>query len=190
MSDKSIDFTELADQMKQAQLDSSRRPAILGGEFLDHQLTGFLNAWQEHWNAMPFRILEHIDRIEFTQQLPVNLKYLQRAEIFGENGYLSMRRDARRWLWHYIGQPITLTNVACVDFWEQHSHCQLRRYPESVILWGNRKDNASSWQDDRVAAANLAYPLDTTGRVYLHFWRYTERGQTVFVQYRELRGNP
>jgi hypothetical protein len=46
------------------------------------------------------------------------------------------------------------------------------------------------WFDDRVAAANLAYPLKAKGRAYLHFWRYTDNGQTAFVWYRKLSDQP
>lgn len=189
MSDKSIDFTQLYKQMQQATLQTSERPAILGGEFAAGQLSDFLHTWQAHWQAMPYRIWEHVSHIEFADQ-PPDPTYLQRADIFGESGHLSLRRDAQRWLWHYIGQPVTLNAFQPEDFWQHHPNGQLRRYAESVMLWGDRKVTSSPWHDDRVAAANLTYPIDTTGCVYLHFWRYTEYGQTVFVQYRELRGKP
>lgn len=191
MSNKSIDFTQLYAQIQQATLQASDRPVILGGEFAANRLQTFLKEWetQKSWQGMPYRIWEHVSHIEFAAQ-PPNLTYLQRADIFGESGHLSLRRDVQCWLWHYIGQPVTLTAFQLEDFWRHHPNCQLRRYAESVILWGDRKDPSSPWHDDRVAAANLTYPIDTTGRVYLHFWRYTEHGQTVFVQYRGLSNRP
>lgn len=189
MSDKSIDFAQLYEEMKQAKLSDSDRPTVLGGEFAADRLDEFLNVWREYWNTMPYRIWEHISRIEFADR-PAQPEFLQRAEIFGEGGHLSLRRDGNRWLWRYIGTSVSITGFGVEDFWQKHSACQLRRYAESVVLWGERKDNQPRWFDDRVAAANLAYPLKTTGRVYLHFWRYTEQGQTAFVWYRALSDKP
>lgn len=200
MSDKSIDFERLYDKMQRAKLSDADRPTILGGKFPADQLDAFLNVWQARWNTMPYRIWEHVSHIEFAER-PAQPEYLQRAEIFGEGGHLSLRRDVKRghltlrcdgdcWLWHYIGTSVSLTGFNIEDFWKEHPACQLRRYAESVMLWGERKDNQSRWFDDRVAAANLAYPLKTTGRVYLHFWRYTEQGRTAFVWYRALSDKP
>ncbi|WP_298821619.1 type III-D CRISPR-associated protein Csx19 [Chloroflexus sp.] len=192
MSEQGIDFDELYEQMKEEQLDQSERPAIWGGEFPADRLNDFLNAWQTHLNAMPYRIWEHVSHIEFADA-PAQPEFLQRADIFGEGGHLSLRRDIDRWLWHYIGtqaNPMPNTTFNVVDFWVTHPNCQLRRYAESVVLWGKREEGAPHWSDNRVAAANLNYPLNTNGRVHLHFWRYTERGQTVFVWYRALSDKP
>ncbi len=192
MSEQGIDFTKLYEQMKKAQLAQENRPAIWGGEFPASRLGKFLRVWQAHLNTMPYRMWEHISHIEFAAS-PAQPEFLQRAEIFGEGGHLSLRRDIDRWLWHYIGtqnNPMQNTTFDAVDFWATHPDCRLRRYAESVMLWGNRKEGAPHWSDDRVAAANLHYPLDVNGRVYLHFWRYTENGQTVFIWYRALSATP
>ncbi len=191
MSDQEIDFTRLYDRMKQARLEESDRPVIWGGEFPADRLSDFLTKWQAIWSTMPYRIWEYVNRIEFADQ-PAQQDVLLRAEIFGEGGHLALRRDAGRWLWRYIGTPVNLrlSDFGGVDFWQTHPTCQLRRYAESVILWGNRKDGQPRWSDDRVAAAILNYPLNGQGRVHLHFWRYTENGQTVFVWYRSLSNQP
>ncbi|WP_298981582.1 type III-D CRISPR-associated protein Csx19 [Caldilinea sp.] len=191
MSDKNIDFKQLYQKMEQAKLAQEERPAILGGEFPADRLNDFLSVWRARWSAMPYRIWEHISFIEFADE-PKQPEFLQRAEIFGEGGHLSLRRDGNRWLWHYVGEAVDLplNGFGATDFWKANPICQLRRYAESVILWGERKDNQDLWHEDRVAAANLAYPLSTNGRVYLHFWRYTENGQTAFVWYRQLSDQP
>lgn len=191
MSDKSIDFEQLYQKMEQAKLAQEERPTILGGEFPAERLNDFLSVCRARWDAMPYRIWEHISLIEFADA-PKQPEFLQRAEIFGEGGHLSLRRDGNRWLWHYVGETVALSldEFGGVDFWKTNPRCQLRRYAESVILWGERKDNQDRWHEDRVAAANLAYPLSTNGRVYLYFWRYTENGQTAFVWYRQLSDQP
>jgi hypothetical protein len=91
-----------------------------------------------------------------------------------------------------VGEKINVSMNAfgVKDFWAVHPGCTLRRYEESVILWGERKEGHNLWFDDRAAAARLAYPVNARGRVYLHFWRYTEHGQTAFVWYRELSNQP
>jgi hypothetical protein len=195
MSDNSIDFKRLHEKMRQARLGVAERPAILGGEFPAEQLIEFLDVWRPRWDAMRYRVWEHISHIEFVEadaDAPMQPEFLQRAEVFGGGGHLSLRRDGSRWLWHYVGEAVNLSlnGFGATDFWQANSGCQLRRYAESVILWGERKENQPRWFDDRVAAANLAYPLKAKGRAYLHFWRYTDNGQTAFVWYRKLSDQP
>lgn len=191
MSDKSIDFEQLYQKMEQAKLAQEERPAILGGEFPAERLSDFLSVWQARWSAMPYRLWEHISLIEFADE-PKQPEFLQRAEIFGEGGHLSLRRDGNRWLWHYVGEAVALplNGFGAMDFWEANPNCQLRRYAESVILWSEKKESDNLWSDGRVAAARLNYPLKSDGRVYLHFWRYTENGQTAFAWHRKLSDRP
>jgi len=191
MSDKSIDFNQLIEKMQKARVAGADRPTILGGQFAADRLEEFLTAWQGRMDQMPFRLWEHISHIEFADE-PQEPEYLQRAEVFGEGGHLSLRRDAAGWLWHYVGKAVDLPlqEFGAVDFWTTYPDCKLRRYSEVMILWGERKEGHDFWFDDRVAAARLAYPVDVSGRVYLHFWRYTEDGQTAFVWYRALCNQP
>lgn len=191
MSDKSINFEHLYEKMREAKLAEAERPTILGGEFPAERLNDFLSAWQTRWEAMPYRIWEHISLIEFADE-PKQPEFLQRAEIFGEGGHLSLRRDGNRWLWRYVGETVALPldEFGVVDFWKTNPGCQLRRYAESVILWSEKKGSDNLWSDGRVAAAHLNYPVTSNGRVYLHFWRYTENGQTAFVWHRKLSDQP
>ncbi|GIV79011.1 MAG: hypothetical protein KatS3mg050_3405 [Litorilinea sp.] len=191
MNDKSIDFGQLYQEMERAKLDPAERPTILGGEFAAGRLDNFLNLWRSRWDAMPYRIWEHISHIEFADE-PKHPEFLQRGEIFGEGGHLSLRRDGSRWLWHYVGEAVDLPlkSFGVTDFRETNKDCRLRRYPESVILWSESKENDNLWSDGRVAAAKLKYPVTSNARVYLHFWRYTENGQTAFVWYRKLSDQP
>lgn len=191
MSDKSIDFEQLYERMQRAKLAEAERPTILGGEFPAERLNDFLSVWQARWKAMPYRIWEHISLIEFADE-PKQPEFLQRAEIFGEGGHLSLRRDGNRWLWHYVGEAVdlSLNGFGAMDFWKANPNYQLRRYTESVILWSEQKVSGNLWSDGRVAAAQLNYPVASNGAVDLHFWRYTENGQTAFVWYRNLSDQP
>ena len=198
MSDKSVNFQDLIKKMKEATVTAANRPTILGGQFAVDRLGDFLAAWRGRWGTMDQRIWEHISFIEFADK-PKEPQYLQRAEIFGEGGHLSLRRDGSRWLWHYVGDPVPLPlegfakREECENFWTDDRQIELRRYDEQVILWGkrDREKGHTIWWEDRVAAANLDYPNQKGERVYLDFWRYTQDEQTVFVRYRKLSsGNP
>jgi hypothetical protein len=186
--------------------DSEQRPIILGGRFDagdrqadDANLSAFLLIWQERMGQMPWRIWEHISGIGFANE-PADTRYLQRAELFGAGGHLSLRRDSGRWLWSYIG-PAGVPTLkwraelpAGEDFWTsaQGARATLRQYEEQVLLWGkatpSRSNEPSIWWEDRVARAKLAYPQVPQGseRVVLRLWRYTEDGRTAFVWYRAL----
>jgi hypothetical protein len=194
----SLEFDHLLKKMDAArQAATDQRPAILGGHFNHPRLEAFLAEWRCQWAKMPWRIWEEVSRIGFADE-PSNSNLLQQANIFGEGGHLSLRRDGDRWLWHFIGstQPSLSSEFRSSNFWEKNGETVLRRYEESVILWGEGVDKAKTnatadvklWHDDRVGAAHLIYPKQMSGnsRVYLHYWRYTEAGQAVFVWYRGL----
>lgn len=197
MSEPSVVFSDLIDQMQKAELSAANRPTILGGQFDAARLTAFLTAWRVRWEEMPWRIWEHVSEIEFAAE-PKEPELLQRGEVFGEDGHLSLRRDGGRWLWRYIGpagQPAP-AGFECADFWTTGSGQSgtLRRYDERALLWGQKvtdqqkQPSGPSWWEDRLAAARLDYPERLKGHkhVYLKFWRFTEAGRTVFVWYREL----
>ena len=151
---------------------------------------------------MPWRIWEHISEIGFADE-PQAPDLLQRGEIFGEGGHLSLRRDGNLWYWRYIGpadQPAPAgfeEAPECANFWtaDPNKDVVLRCYEERVLLWGEQVEDTNGkstgrWWEDRVAAARLAYPIQQTGRerVCLKFNRFTKAGRTVFVWYRSLDG--
>lgn len=191
MNDNSIDFKKLIDKMQKARVADADRPTVLGGQFAADRLAEFLNAWQGRLDQMRLRLWEHISHVEFADA-PNEPEFLQRAEVFGEGGHLYLRRDGAGWLWHYVGKAVELPlqEFGVADSWATHPDCKLRRYAESVILWSEGKESDNLWFDGRVAAAQLNYPVDPGDRVYLHFWRYTEDGQTAFVWYRKLSNQP
>ena len=192
-----LEFDRLLEKMDVArQAATNQRPVIVGGRFSHPRLEAFLSEWREQWGNMPWRIWEHVSAIAFADE-PAQSEWLQRADIFGPGGHLSLRRDGERWLWHFIGAalPTPSTEFKSSDFWEENGDAVLRRYEESVILWGEKVDKTKTkatadvklWHDDRVGAALLEYPqMSGNSRVYLHYWRYSEAGQTAFVWYRGL----
>jgi hypothetical protein len=173
--------------------ETEGRPTILGGNFqVKEDFAEFLRFWQEQ-PAMPYRIWEHVSSIEFADE-PAEPAYLERGDVFGEGGHLSLRRNVDQWLWHYIGEhvepPETFTYE---DFWTsaQGKQAKLRRYEETALLWGEDRHGQGLWQEDRVAVARLNYPVvDAGGRVQLVYWHFMEAGQTAFVWYRALETYP
>lgn len=196
MSHTSTDrIQEALEQINRAPVctaETAERPTILGGDFQAEDFDTFLDFWRERWQAqlaMPYRIWEHISTIEFADE-PAEPAYLERGDMFGEGGHLALRRNVDQWLWHYIGKPVSLPDTfKCKDFWTaaQGKQAKLRRYEETVLLWGEDKHGQGLWQDDRVAAARLKYPVGKAGgRVQLVYWHFMEAGQTAFVWYRKL----
>lgn len=203
MNEKNLNFGELIKKMNDAprySKDGPNRLTILGGQFEPKRLAAFLAVWQARWETMPWRIWERVSETGFADA-PKDPDLLQRAEIFGEGGHLSLRRDANRWYWRYIGpadQPAPggfEAGPECEDFWAagQNKDVVLRCYEERVLLWGQEildpnKQPTGVWWEDRVAAARLQYPVQLKGhdRVYLKFNRFTEAGRTAFVWYRDL----
>lgn len=187
-----LDFDGLFAKMEQARKDAGgAQPVILGGRFAHSRLSAFLDVWRKEWKAMPWRVWEYVSSIGFADE-PEHLGWLQRADIFGEGGHLALRRDGERWLWHFIGPASSLPeNIEGTKYPDTALH----RYEESIVLWGEevRKDKndpktgIGHWQDDRVGAAQLKYPeMKGVSRVYLHYWRYSQAGETQFVWYRGL----
>jgi hypothetical protein len=200
MMNGSVNLQQLIEQMAQARREGTDLPTILGGRFAAARLDDFVEVWRQRWNEieMPWRIWEYVSKIEFADG-PATTEYLQRGEVFGTGGHLSLRRDGNHWLWHYIGPWGQMPPVGfdqppeCEDFWRENQDVPLRCYEEQVLLWGEEivdeeQCPAGRWWEDRVAAARLEYPRELSGysRVYLTFWRYTESGRTAFVWYRAL----
>ena len=196
-----IDFTAIWQKVETARLDAAAFPTVWGGAFTSPDSNAFLKAWFESNLALPWRVWEHTDAIAWgriADSRPERPAHLLRAELFGPDGHLSLRRDgAKRWQWRFVGcagasPPADVKG----EPWQTDANMTLFRYAEKVILWGKevRQDEndpqsgVGLWWEDRVAAARLAYPPHLSGieRVYLHFYRYTQAGRTVLVQYRGL----
>ena len=194
----SFDFESIWNVVQQAHLANNEIPAVSGGRFSDARPDEFLNMWLRNDYDFPWRIWAYTDSIEFglvDEDISECLPHLLRTELFGPDGHLSLRRNgANRWQWRFVGPAGTVlpTELEGV-LWQSKADSVLRRYEEKVILWGEeirkKKDDPQTgigrWWDDRVAAARLVYPpsLSSVDRVYLHFYRYTQTGHTVLVQY-------
>lgn len=207
MTRDAINFQDAVDELFEDQeVGKDDGVAILGsvleakeGETLEQAATGFLKLWE--LTRMPYRIWEYAHRITFTEPEVAEWSLLERGRIFGEAGDLSLRRDGKRFLWHFIGQPQPAAPKDAKDFWKHSPECQVnpnfkmrrRRKRESALLWGEYDETRKRWHDDRVGWANLDYPLDLERkkenngtRVKIVYDLFTDRGQIAFVWWKEM----
>jgi len=182
----SVDFEELVDEVGQARCGQESL-ALWGGTCAESALTDFLAGWS--LDRMPYRIWESTDRIALGENsLPPNVALLERGRLFGAGGDLELRRDGATFHWHFVGAPEICPpqgyDTDDANFWAQHSDAAFHCTEETVLLWGERQGD--HWQDDRVAAAELRYPLQTEGRVQVRYAAYTRAGRVEFIWLKEL----
>jgi len=162
--------------------------AIWGSECAEANLLAFLAAWD--LSEMPFRIWEYASQIDFRcGTLPDNISLLERGRLFGEGGDLTLRRDGPDFFWHFIGRPETHppANYKSEDFWNSNTDLTFHRWDETALLWGERKNGAARWLDDRVGRADLVYPVPGEWkRVQLRYWTFSHAGRTAFFWLRGL----
>jgi len=209
---KAFDFNKEVERMldEETLVKDDSQVVIWGGKFTGDKLSDFVDAWD--FGGMPYVIQEQTHRIAFRLEensshiatlLKKNHALLERAEVFGGSGNLSLRRDSNSFLWHFIGandiaRQNSLTKLQAKkfnikDFWQENSNCQLRTRDESALLWGDYDTTLNRWQDDRVGWADLSYPITDAKarqdkkRVQIDYTVFTEAGQVAFVWWKELK---
>lgn len=209
---KAFDFKQEVERMldETTLVKDHGQVVIWGGKFTEDRFSGFVDAWD--FDGMLYVIQEQSHRIAFVSEdnpspvaamLKNNHALLERAEVFGGGGNLSLRRNSNNLLWHFIGandvgRQNSLTKLQAEkfevkNFWQEHSNCQLRTRDESALLWGDYNTALSCWQDDRVGWADLSYPITDAKarqdkkRVQIDYTVFTEAGQVAFVWWKELR---
>lgn len=169
--------------------------AVCGGRFSAERLGQFLEAWSWPEAEHRWAIWEYVSGLTMTTgDLPESTHWanLERAELFGPSGQLSVRRDELQIRWHFVGEPapkiVIPTGYNNLSYWEAHPEDLFRREPRSMLLWGQHvAHQPGHWHDDRVAWAELAYPgvvgqlADDGGRIEAHYHEFTYAGQVAFV---------
>jgi hypothetical protein len=172
---------------------------IWGGVFKEERFKDFMSAWSF---ADMYVIQEHAHKIDFQLAdadsiVNQNPELLERMEIFGASGNLSLRRNGDQFLWHFIsddGQArqetlnkFAVANLEVKKFWDENTEHKLYRRDESALLWGDYDTNFNRWHDDRVGWANLDYPTGQRKRMQIDYTVFTDYGQTAFVWWKELK---
>jgi hypothetical protein len=196
---KAFDFEKEVECMKNdLPIDGNSLILIWGGVFDVEKFKGFMVAWS--FADMSYVIQEHAHDIAFqiadtNNIVSQNPALLERMEIFGASGNLSLRRNGNEFLWHFIGHDTearqdTLSKLEAAqfkvrEFWKENSECRFYKRDESALLWGEYDGNR--WHDDRVGWANLDYPIGPKQRVQIDYTVFTDNGQTSFVWWKELK---
>ena len=166
---------------------------ILGGTATVEELDDLLATFDQLWPQGERRwgIWESLHGITLNAGQPPSdwdWRFMDRVECFGHSGHLHVRLDAglARWLLLFDGDASGWPeqfNPADGDF---HSHPDASQKFECVagtmLLWGLRDEEEDTWHEDRVASAQLNYPVAATERVVAHHLSYYHSGQLQFVR--------
>lgn len=165
---------------------------IVGGEVKEEEIGQFLQ--QAHLSGMKWCTWEWDHRIvlcEYTG-IPGEIEYLDRGRIFGKGGDLSVRRDGKRFLWHYIGPAGVRweeTGYPFHDFWSENPDARLHMWDKKeALLWGVLENGVRA--ESRVGFNTLNYPPEVAGsrRVAIKYREYMDAGRCAFVWWYGLEG--
>lgn len=187
-----LDFKTMAQEVQQAEWGSEHL-AIWGGYCTAGDIISLLQSWPERDKELPYRIWQYTDSLHFVnaaEPLPESERWLERGRLFGPGGDLSFRRAQNRFYWHFVG-PTPLKpptgNYHAADFWQETADRQpFYRREIKPLLWGERLAGYDRWFENRVARAELQYPIDALGRVSVLAWAFSRTGRVEFVWMREL----
>lgn len=188
-----IDFQALCDQVSKPAIEPGAF-AFWGGTCTETELLAFLRGWGLPRKEMPYCIWEYASEIIFDEQsLPGSdkLYLLQAGRVFGHRGDLALRREEGGFAWRYIGQAETRPPAGHDheenDYWSAEPQARLHHYDgQHALLWGEWSPSAGRWFEDRVARANLSYPVVPADRVWLEYETFSRNGVIEFVWYKKL----
>ena len=188
MADK-LNFNDLLSQRTRC---SQADLTIVGGTIEERTAQEWLNHWD--LQSLPWRIWEEVSalRLEKGILLPQDFALVERAQLLGEGGDLTLRRDGDIFRWHFVGPKTAKVQRTpdALDYWDQPSASTLYCVEQQAILWGVWREELGRWHDNRVGWANLQYPAELNGKshVYIHYDEYLESGRVAFVWLRDLTG--
>lgn len=165
---------------------------IVGGTIEEAQATDWLNQWD--LGSLPWRLWEEVSalRLEKATSVPLDFTLVERGQLFGEGGDLTLRRDGSIFRWHFIGPTTAKVQKTpdALDFWTEYPNAILHGVKQKAILWGVWRQDLGRWHDNRVGWASLQYPAELNGKphVYIHYDEYLDSGRVAFVWLRDLKG--
>jgi hypothetical protein len=178
-----VDFGELI--RDPSPLAADDWPTIVGGACEEDELLGWLQRLD--LAGMDVRIWTFTDHATIgTAGPPEAADRLERARLFGAAGDLDIRRDGRRFLWRYVGESDNAPEGTVLP-WPGTAVDPIYRREATALLWGKREGAETRWFDDRVAGADLTYPVEgVPERVQVRYWEYTQAGRTLAVWMEKL----
>lgn len=169
--------------------------ALWSGRCDETALLASLKKWGLPSKHMPYTIWEYVSDIVFdTCSLPIEtyVHVLQHGRIFGEHGDWMLWREGQEFAWRFVGQKET---DACFkdtpqaqNFWKNEPDTWYHhKKNQQMMLWGKWSDTKGQWFDDRVARANLIYPVEgSPSRVLLEYDTFSRAGIVAFVWLKRL----
>lgn len=189
MAEQKLNFLDLP-SLRTPCLQADLR--IVGGTIEELDVRAWLNQW--NLQTLPWRLWEEVSalRLERNSSLPGDFALIERGQLFGAGGDLTLRRDGEIFRWHFVGPTTTKVQKTsdALEFWNEHPNTVLHRVEQQAILWGVWRPELGRWHDNRVGWANLQYPAELHGKphVYIHYDEYLESGRVAFVWLRDLKG--
>ncbi|SHE31583.1 hypothetical protein [Desulforamulus putei] len=187
-----VDFRELAGGvMREGAEVGEEQLTVCGSEI---SMEGWRAAWPDLRRVMGFKyaVLACLEEIKFLKagsvdRWPDDLLW---ARVFGPGGDFYCWRDGPgRLRWRVIGPPgleLPGNLGPGKSLWEEEKKAKFFVNEEAFLLWGQYDGKAEAWQERRVAAADLKYPVDFKGRVKLLCRVYSRRGRVELVWYCDL----
>lgn len=189
MAEQKLNFLDLPSRRT---VCSRANLMIVGGTIEEAKAPAWLNQWE--LQSLPWRLWEEVSalKLEKNTSLPLDFALVERGQLFGEGGDLTLRRDGAIFRWHFIGPENAKVQKTSdmLNFWDQPSATVLHCVAQKAILWGVWRPELGRWHDNRVGWANLQYPAELNGKdhVYVHYDEYLESGRVAFVWLRDLQG--
>jgi hypothetical protein len=171
--------------------------AVWSGECAESALKQFLTDWGIPNDGMNYVMLEFMDRILWRDGQAAEVKLsqelvaeLEGGRIFGERGDLSLRRACDVFRWHFVGAADSKPPQGEI-FWDLEPHACFMQCDESALLWGKRDPDKMRWFEDRVARADLRYPISVPDsrksyRARIHYTTFSRAGRVEFVWFKRL----
>lgn len=163
---------------------------INGGVIKTDDISNFMNKWHDY--DFTYFISENIDAANISETMPEykDTKMFVRLRMFGEMGDLELwRLNETTICWRCLAYEDIPGGLESENFWAKNPNQQFwLSENQEMILWGKYDASRQKWHEDRVARANLRYPV--TGnpeRVKLVYRTLSYNGQISFVWYRKLK---
>ena len=189
MAEQKLDFRTLPSRRTAC---SQADLIIIGGTIEEAKAPAWLNQW--NLESMPWRLWEEVSALslEKSTSIPLDFALVERGQLFGEGGDLTLRRDGDIFRWRFIGPKTANVQKTpdALSFWSEYPNTVLHCVEQKAILWGAWRNDLDRWHDNRVGWANLQYPAELNGKahVYIHYDEYLESGRVAFVWLRDLKG--
>lgn len=167
---------------------------IWGGQFSEYDedeeknlLEQFLTTWQgDNSPSFTWAMVEEVDCFYVEPASVIKLAgrpdQLERVRLFGPDGDLSIRRDAKQFYWHFISESHAQVPVEAAfhpeSFWQETANqkCTFARHERRYYQW--RRDEREQRVTHKWASDDALQD-----KQYLRQVQYLENGRVAFVRY-------